>query len=114
MHEMAIAQSIMDIVQEEISRRGIERLETINLVVGMMSAVIPQHLAFCFEIVTKDTPLEGTALRIREVPLTYYCTACTQEFTAEEVTFVCPDCGKGKLELIAGRELAVESLEVSD
>jgi len=114
MHEMSIAESIIDIVREEMSRRGIERLETINLVVGTMSAVVPQHLALCFEIVTKDTPLEGTALRIREVPLTYRCFGCNKEFIAEEMTFVCPDCGEGGLQLIAGRELAVESLEVSD
>ena len=114
MHEMSIAQSVVDIIQEEVSRRGVRQLRAINLIMGRLSAVVPSHLALCFEIITKNTLLEGTTLNIREVPLGYQCPDCGKGFSVAEIQFTCPDCGESNLKLTAGRELAVESIEVFD
>lgn len=50
MHEMSIAQSVVDIVNEEMARHGVTEIRAINLAVGKMSAVVPQHLNMCFTI----------------------------------------------------------------
>jgi len=114
MHEMSLAQNIVDIVQEEMTRHGVEKLQAINLAVGRMAAVVPQHLTFCFEIITENTGLAGTALHIREVPLTYRCLACGHEFTADEMAFICPECSEADPKLEKGRELTIENIEVAD
>jgi len=114
MHEIAIAQSILDIVQEEVTRNQVERLVAINIAVGKLSAVVPQQLAFCFSIITVDTNLAGATLNIREVPLGYVCGACREEFTSEEMSLICPACGEKNPHLITGKELNIESIEVAD
>jgi hydrogenase nickel incorporation protein HypA/HybF len=112
MHEMAIAQSIMDIVEQEMARHGATKVSTIRLVVGEFTAVVPQSLSFCIEMITKGTPLEGVQLEIEPVPLTGRCTGCGEEFAIQEYRFVCPKCESKEIEMIAGKELFVKEIEV--
>ena len=114
MHEMSIARSILDIVQEEVARNEVEHLAVINIAVGKLSAVVPQQLAFCFSMITVDTNLAGATLNIREVPLGYVCGACREEFASEEMSLVCPVCGEKNPHLATGKELTIESIEVAD
>ncbi|MEW6262364.1 MAG: hydrogenase maturation nickel metallochaperone HypA [Thermodesulfobacteriota bacterium] len=114
MHEMSIAQSILDIVREEMARHQVRKLEAINVAVGRLSAVVPSSLSFCFKILTDATDLSEVQLKIREVPLGYSCFECGHEFTAEEMTFVCPHCGADGPRLTAGRDMNIESIEVAE
>ena len=114
MHEMSIAQNILDIVHEEMVRHQVRRLKAINLAVGRLSAVVPASLTFCFGVLTEGTDLAETALNIRLVPLGYRCADCGREFTAEEPALVCPQCNADKLDLIGGRELTIEDIEAFD
>ena len=111
---MSLAMNIVEIVREEMDRHGVKKLKAINLAVGKMAAVAPQYLSFCFQIITEDTSLAGTALNIREVPLGYRCSFCGYEFTAREMTFICPRCQKTNPVLEKGGELSIENIEVAD
>jgi len=114
MHEMSLVQNIIDIVEQEMIRHQVENLKAIHLSVGRMSAVVPEQLTLCFEILTSKTKLAGTALNINLVPLTYRCRHCDQEFTSEGITSQCPSCGAEDPEMIFGRELKIDSIEVMD
>ncbi len=111
MHEMGIAQSILEIVEQEMVRHGATRVSAIRLVVGEFTAVVPHSLAFCFEIITKDTAFEGVKLEIEHAPLTGRCIDCGEEFIIEEYRFICRKCGSQDIETIAGRELLVKEIE---
>ena len=113
-HEMSIVQNIIEIVDQEMERHGLEKLKAIHIAVGRMSAIVPGQMTLCFEILTDNTRLAGTALNIKMVPLTYQCQKCHREFTSEGITFNCPFCNEENPELIFGRELKVEFLEVMD
>ncbi len=114
MHEMSLVQNIIDIVEQEMTRHQVEKLKAIHLSVGRMSAVVPEQLTLCFEILTSRTKLAGTALNINMVPLTYHCPHCDQEFTSEGIASQCPSCGEENPEMIFGRELKIDSIEVAD
>jgi len=114
MHEMSLVQNIIDIVVQEMDKHGVEKLKAINLAVGRMSAVVPEQLTMCFEILTTDHQLAGAELHIRMVPVTYQCRNCDKEFTSEGITFKCPYCEGQDPEITFGRELKVESIEVMD
>ncbi|MBW1710001.1 MAG: hydrogenase maturation nickel metallochaperone HypA [Deltaproteobacteria bacterium] len=114
MHEFSIAQSIVDIVKEEMTRHKVEKLNAVNIVVGMMSGVVPQHLTACFQMIIDDSSLAGAELKIREVPLGFHCAACGNEFTAEELVFSCPQCDEANPTLEKGRELTIENIEIAD
>ena len=114
MHEMSIAQGIVDIVEKELASHGVEQLKIVNIAVGKLAAVVPEQLAFCFSIITLETNLAGATLNIREVPLGYTCSACGEKFTSREMSIVCPKCGDTSIGLTSGRELTIESIEVAD
>ena len=113
MHEMSIAQSIVDIVEKELVSHGVEQLKAVNIAVGKLAAVVPEQLAFCFSIITLETSLAGATLNIREVPLGYTCSACGEEFTSGGMAIVCSQCGDTNNGLTSGRELTIESIEVA-
>jgi hydrogenase nickel incorporation protein HypA/HybF len=112
MHEMGIAQSILDIVRQEMDRHGAGKVNLIRLMVGEFTAVVPHSLNFCFEVLTKDTPFEGVKLEMITVPLTGQCRECGEEFSVKNYQFICPKCGSKDIETIQGNELFIKEIEV--
>ena len=112
MHEMSIAQSLIDIIHEEMAKNNASILRTVRLNVGEMSAVVPDSLEFCFSILTAKTPLEGVRLIMDIIPLKGYCRECKETFKIENFLFVCPSCGNGQVETIEGKDLSIVEMEV--
>ena len=115
MHEMGIAQQIIDIATASIppDMRS-ARVERVNLKIGRLSAVVPDSLRFCFDIVSKDTPLAGAQLAIEETPVIARCKDCDARWTIAEPVFACQTCDSSSLEILSGRELDIVSIEIAD
>lgn len=115
MHEMGIAMQVMEIALDSIplNFQGKE-VERINLKVGRLSAIVPESLRFCFDIVVRDTPLAGSKLNIEEIPVKARCRDCHFEWTIDDPVFTCTRCQSGAVDIIAGRELDIESIEIAD
>lgn len=109
---MSIAQSLIEILQEEMARHEATYLRSVRLAVGKLSAVVPEALRFCFGVMTQGTPMEGAQLVIETIPLQALCRGCRETFEVEEYTFVCPRCGGKDLALQGGQELSVVEMEV--
>ncbi len=115
MHEMGIALEIIKIATDSIPENlKNPKVEKINLMVGRLAAVVPDSLKFCFEVATKDTPLEGALLHIEEIPVTARCKNCGFTWTAVKPVFICEKCDSGSVDLLSGRELDIVSIEVED
>ncbi|SDF29174.1 hydrogenase maturation nickel metallochaperone HypA [Sporolituus thermophilus] len=112
MHEMAIAQGILDIVLATAASHEVTVVRRIKLRVGEMTEVEPDALRFCFAALAADTPAAPAELDIEVVPLAGRCQDCRHEFAVERYRFFCPACGSAGVEIISGRELQVEHLEV--
>lgn len=112
MHEMAIAQGILDIALDNAARHGAQKITRIKLLVGEMTEVEPESLRFCFDALAEGTAAAGAELEITPVPLVGSCRDCGKEFNVERFRFVCPDCGSPGVGILSGRELRVEHLEV--
>jgi hydrogenase nickel incorporation protein HypA/HybF len=112
MHEMSIAQSLINILQEEMAKHGASTLRSVRLSIGELSAIVPESLSFCFEIITEGTPLEGARLLMDKIPLKGYCPQCDRPFDIKEFVFICPTCGNPDIETIEGQELSIVEMEV--
>jgi hydrogenase nickel incorporation protein HypA/HybF len=112
MHEMAIAQGVLDIALDNAARHGAKRITAIKLLVGEMTEVEPDSLRFCFEALAEGTAAAGAQLEIEAVPLVGRCRDCGAEFAVQRFRFVCPTCASVGVEILSGRELKVEHLEV--
>jgi hydrogenase nickel incorporation protein HypA/HybF len=113
MHEMGLALQIVEIAKASIPEELRDaRVERVNLKVGKMAAVVPASLRFCFEVITRNTALEGAELSMEEVPVVARCRDCRHEWTLEGPVFRCPACESGDVEMVSGRELDIVSIEV--
>jgi hydrogenase nickel incorporation protein HypA/HybF len=127
MHELSIGQAIVDTALRHATGR---RVTAVDVRIGRLRQVVPDSLAFYFEIVARDTDVEGAELRIEHVGSQLRCPACWCEWdpappplaTHEALgadgpppipAFRCPTCGEAG-EVLTGGELEVESIEVSD
>lgn len=115
MHEMGIAMELADIALQSIppDLRG-NRVRQIHLQVGQLTAVIPDSLRLCFDLVAKHTPLEGAELVIDTLPVRVRCNACQTSSTLLEPIFICPACQSGNMEILSGRELDITSLSIEE
>ena len=77
MHEMSIAQSVLDIILQESQDHEVNRVLSVELKVGELSAVETESLRFCFDLLTKGTVAEGARLNIERVQVTCRCRDCS-------------------------------------
>ena len=115
MHEMGIATEIVRIVIDSIPPDMTDpKVACVNLKVGKLAAVVPQSLLFCYEIAAKETPAEGSRLNIEEIAVSARCNSCGESWEFSEPVFQCPKCSGTKVEMLSGRELDIESIELEE
>jgi hydrogenase nickel incorporation protein HypA/HybF len=108
MHELAIAESVVEAVQ---ARTGDQTVRSVRLQVGRLSGVVPGALMFAFELATQGTPLEDARLLIDEPAGRLHCRTCQVDQGTDDLILLCT-CGSADVEVTAGRELALLSVEV--
>jgi len=113
MHEMAIAENIITVIEEKLKDKDQKgEVKKINLKIGKLTCVEPEALRLSFEVISRETRLEKASLFIDSVPITGKCKDCRKNFCLEELDFACPFCGSFRIEIKTGRELFIESFEI--
>ncbi|WP_378955707.1 hydrogenase maturation nickel metallochaperone HypA [Pelosinus sp. sgz500959] len=112
MHEMAIAQGILDIVLKTAAENKARKVTGVKLLIGQMTQIEPESLTFGFEALAMGSIAEGAHLDITTIPLVGECNSCKQQFSIEKYCFLCPHCNSANIAVVSGRELAVDYLEV--
>lgn len=108
MHELSITQDIVDAVA---ARTGGAAVKSVRLEIGKLSGVVADSVRFCFEVICAGTALEGATLDITESPGRARCHDCGGEFRLDDLILLCP-CGSANVEVLAGRQLRINSVEV--
>lgn len=115
MHELSIAMSILDVVEEEQQRRGKVRVEAIHLKLGPLSGVMKEALISAFELASEQTDFAHCSLVIEDIAISVHCSQCQGERPVQSIqSFCCVDCGTPAFEIVHGRELQVSALELSE
>ncbi len=112
MHEMALTESIVDIVSETAQTQGFGKVRIVRLRIGALAHVEPDALRFCFDAVAKGTVAEGATLDIVRAPGQGWCLDCGKSVALAERFGDCPECGKSHVQMTSGDELRIEELEV--
>lgn len=112
MHEMSLMASIFDIINQNLTAHPGVRVLRVKLVVGAMTNAVPDALQMAFTAMSRGTPVEGAELLIEDVPLTARCLECEWQGGIEQYKFLCPVCSSMQVEILTGRELYLDSLEV--
>jgi hydrogenase nickel incorporation protein HypA/HybF len=108
-HELSLADALVRICCQHADGR---RVVGVEVKVGRLRQVVPDALAFAFELVAAGTPVEGAELEIVDVPARVACAACGAESEVDRFPLACGFCGGLAVEVVAGEECHVESLEI--
>jgi hydrogenase nickel incorporation protein HypA/HybF len=109
MHELAIAQDVVDTVLDRIPDAPIAE---VRLTVGKLSGISADALRFCFELVTADTVLDGAQLLIEEPAGAARCDTCGCEFGLDHLILLCA-CGSANVHILSGDQLLINSVKVA-
>jgi hydrogenase nickel incorporation protein HypA/HybF len=113
MHELAIAQSIVDAVEIKATECKAVHVKGVRLKIGEASGIVADSLTFCFEMLTNlDPVLAGAQLAIDRVPHRARCRHCAQEFAVANYIVCCPTCQEWSNEVISGTELQLLDMEI--
>jgi hydrogenase nickel incorporation protein HypA/HybF len=119
MHELSIASNLVEKLLEFSAQNPGRTIIEVRLDLGELSHIDREQLSFCYESITKGTPLEGSSLTIERIPALVNCPHCSYRGRpdywdealdmAPVVTMRCPCCGKA-VDTDQGHECAIKSV----
>lgn len=112
MHEMSLAEGVLQLVEDTARREAASRVKTVVLEIGQMSSVEPEALRFCFESVTRGSIAQGATLEIVCVPGAGWCMVCAETVEMSELFGACPKCGNYQVQAVSGTEMRVKEIEI--
>jgi hydrogenase nickel incorporation protein HypA/HybF len=112
MHEMGVTQALLEMSINKANEAGAKAIRQINLVIGDMSSVLDDSVQFYFNFLSQGTLAEGARLVFRRIPIEARCRQCKHDFNPVGDKWKCPQCGNGAIDIIAGSEFFMDSIEV--
>jgi hydrogenase nickel incorporation protein HypA/HybF len=113
LHELAIALSVLDIVNATCDAQGLTGVRVVRVRVGAAAGLDAEALRFAFDCSKPDTAAAGADLEIEAVPIGGHCDGCGEQFdSVERYVLACPRCGGASFRITRGGELEVVDLEV--
>jgi hydrogenase nickel incorporation protein HypA/HybF len=111
-HELSIAENIIDRVSNLALENGWRDISEIGLRVGELSGVDPEALRFSFEAASLATPLAGCRLEIEKEELAARCNQCGEEFRVRDWVFRCPRCNVSEVTVVRGQDFQITYVTV--
>jgi hydrogenase nickel incorporation protein HypA/HybF len=112
MHELTVTESILEIALRHAQQANVSRITALHLVIGQLSSIVDDSVQFYWDFVAKGTPAEGAQLQFRRIPAELRCRDCDRRYAPTAEDLACPDCGSVHIEITAGEEFFLESMDV--
>ena len=112
MHEQSIVENLLSVALRHAENVKACKILRICLVVGDLSGVEEEAVDLYFGFLSRNTIAAGARIFYMHVPVELRCRACETVFTPERFDLRCPACNEEKADIVAGRELSIDSIEV--
>ncbi len=112
MHEMSLAEGILQIVEDAAAQQGFKRVTEVRLEIGALSGVEVDALSFCLDVVLKHSIAEGARVDLEKIPGKGYCLGCGETVAVNALYDACPNCGSYQVQATGGTEMRVKDLLV--
>lgn len=112
MHEMSLAENVLQIIEDAAHQQGFTRVRTVWLEIGQLACVEQESLRFGFEVATRGSIAEQARLEIVEAAGQGRCEQCAQNFPLAALYEACPECGSYDVKVTGGDGMRVKELEV--
>ncbi len=114
MHELAVTQDVFNVVLKQAEMNKARQVVSVKLKIGELRDVVDEWMQRMFDLISRDTIVEGAKLEIERVPVIFRCE-CGETFSVnikEKFSRQCPHCRSEKIVLCSGREFEIVSIGV--
>jgi hydrogenase nickel incorporation protein HypA/HybF len=112
MHELSIVETMVNMVLEKAKEQQAKKVLRVYLVIGELSGVLNDAVDLYFALLTKETIAAGAEIFFQRPPTLVRCRNCGTEYSPENLKIICPKCREQKIEIISGRELYIDNIEI--
>ena len=112
MHEMALAEGMLQIVEDAARDNAAARVSAIWLEIGTLAQVERAALRFCFDAVSRGGVADGARLEIIDVSGAAWCMPCGERVALVALGEACPRCGSYQLQVVSGTEMRIREIAV--
>lgn len=113
MHEMALAESVREIVEQAARAQGATQVSVVRLEIGALAPVDPAAMRFAFEVCTRGSLAQAARLDIVSSAGSAWCMRCAEVVSVQRRGNACPACGSHQLQISGGDALRVLDIEVT-
>jgi len=111
MHELSLCHAIAGVVKPHAAGRHVD---VVRVQVGALRQVVPETLSFCWTLVREHEDMADAELELELVAARVRCRGCGEQSEIESRWSVaCPKCQNPDVEVVAGEEFLVTSVDVS-
>lgn len=104
MHELSLAQSVVDIVENAALANKVNKVSKVQLAVGKLAGVEMQSFNQGLKIASRDTVMQDAEIEITRPQGTAWCMDCAETVPLKRYGDPCPFCGGYKLTMINGAQ----------
>lgn len=113
MHEVAVAQRMLDIVLQTAQENGGGKIIGMRLILGSLTCVEPETLSFAFNIAARGTAAEDCRMEVVRLNVKLRCLDCGAE-DERDLLAPCTACGNNGGDIIQGRELRLDTIDLDE
>ena len=111
MHEMSIAQAILDLVERYVAVG--ESVCAVRITAGPLRGIEPQAMQWAWEAATPETRCANARLELNLIPWRLHCRSCRRHWSADDALEACT-CGSRDVRPEGSDDLLLDSIEVPD
>ena len=114
MHELSVAQSIIEIILQHVSASELTHVAAVRLKIGAAAGVVPESLEFSFQAITAESLLARAKLEIETIPFRIHCNTCNTTTEDNSGIVLCSSCGSADTKIISGLEMHIHEIEITE
>jgi hydrogenase nickel incorporation protein HypA/HybF len=112
MHELSIAQSIVELAEQQLQKHKAVFAEELELEIGSLAGIEWSALKFALDSVVKGSRLENVRIVRRTIAGEGRCSDCETQFPVKNFLSACPVCGSYRVKIVKGKELRIKSIVI--
>jgi len=112
MHELSLAMSVREIVENAAEQNGSKKVNEVNIIVGEFSSVSVDALEFAMEVAKKGSVFENAKINIKSTKTILSCSECKKETVMQDYIFKCSACESTSVQIVSGDRMFVESIDI--
>lgn len=119
MHELSMAQGILNAVLETAEQNGATDVTEIVIEIGKLAMLNPEQVKFMLDVLSKDTIAENAKIVIENLEVEIECEKCGFKGVADiddedhyAPMVYCPECANPRIKILNGKDVTVKTISI--